>query len=202
MTRLWRSARDTEDEGLTLVELLVVMTIFTGLLALTFGVLIQAQWDTRDNMARADQVSQARLGLMQIDRHVRSGNVITDPLASGELPQSLRVYTQADGVRKCVQWQVHEGVLRYRSWDENYGAGGVAESWRTVARHLSPDALTPIFQAYPASVPGESPSSVQITLTLDAEEADGQPVEVSTVLTGRNTVYGYPADVCSPVPPA
>ena len=48
---------------------------------------------------------------MQIDRQVRSGNVIADPANEGtalsgvEPYYALRVYTQTDGVFQCVQWR-------------------------------------------------------------------------------------------------
>lgn len=71
-----------DDAGYSLVELLVVMAIFTGLLTIVFGVLITVQKQTRDNLGRDEQVQQAELGLAQIDRQVRSGNVITVPAAS------------------------------------------------------------------------------------------------------------------------
>jgi hypothetical protein len=43
---------------------------------------------------------------------------------------------------------------------------------------------------------------VRVNLWLKPTQDKGKPVEVSTILFGRNTVYGFPADVCSPVPPA
>lgn len=206
-----RRPRRNDDGGFSLLELLVVMGIFAGLLTIVFSVLLTVQQQTRDSLGRNAQTQQAKLGLSQIDRQVRSGNVLTVPgdvlAEAGELPRSLRVYTQTDGVRRCVQWQVNEGTLRFRSWDPtwNEAGGGDVEAWQVVARELVDDALidsgvAPDPFTRDSSV-GSQDQSVTVRLWLQAEEADGRPVEVTTVLFGRNTVYGYPSDICSPVPP-
>jgi len=178
------------------------MSIFSAILVMVFSILITVQRQTHDNLGRAEQVAQARLGLSQIDRQVRSGNVVIDPATAGELPRSMRVYTQTDGVRRCVQWQVVDEVLRYRSWDRGWDtvAGATVDSWRVVARDLISDGSAPTTFLKETASGGSQAQSVRITLWLQAEEADGRPVEVATVLSGRNTIYGYPTDVCSPVP--
>src|SRR5690625_5895369 len=100
------------DNGYTLVEALVVMLIFGVVFAIIVGVLIQVSYSAADNMARTSQVQNAELGLMQIDRQVRSGNVILDPanerfVDSGVDPgYSLRVLTQTNGVLQYVQRRV------------------------------------------------------------------------------------------------
>lgn len=201
-TRL-RAAREDRQGGWSLIELLVVMMLFSLVMVMVFTVLIQVQQQTRDNLGRAEQTAQARLGLAQIDRQVRSGNVVIDPATSGELPRSLRVYTQTDGVRRCVQWQVIDEVLRYRSWDPGWStSAGTVDDWRVVARSLVSDASAPQTFRKETAAGGSQAQSVRVTLWLQAETADGKPVEMTTVLSGRNTIYGYPADVCSPVPPA
>lgn len=193
--------RTPRDAGYSLTELLVVMAIFGGLMSMMLLILITVQRQTRDNAGRSEQVRQAKLGLSQIDRQVRSGNVVIDPAQAGELPRSLRVYTQTDGVRRCVQWQIMDQTLRYRSWDP--GVGGAVEAWRVVARTLLPDAQQPAVNFERVTAAGGSQAqSVRVRLFLQAEESNGRPVEVTTILSGRNTIYGYPADVCSPIPPA
>ena len=193
----------TDQQGWSLVELLVVMTLFSGLMGICFSVLISVQNQTADGLARDEAVVQANLGLAQIDRQVRSGNVVITPGTVGELANSLRVYTQTYGVRKCVQWQVYQGTLRYRSWDP-LGDGTVVNSWSVVARNLVDDpsaAPRPSFQPV-QQLAGSQAQSVRVNLWIKPLQDKGKPVEISTVLFGRNTVYGFPGDVCSNVPPA
>ena len=99
-------------------------------------------------------------------------------------------------MRRCVQWQIFGGTLRYRSWDPGWTTGSAQPAWQVVARELLSTS------SFTRSTSGTSDQSVQVHLELKATEADGRPVVVETVLFGRNTVYGYPADICKPVPPA
>ncbi|MCC2314816.1 PilW family protein [Cellulomonas xiejunii] len=222
----WRRVmRPGESErGLTLVELMVSMMIFAGLLGIVFSVLVTVSQQTKDNLARTRSADQARIGLMQIDRQVRSGNVISDPagesLASAGVPAnySLRVYTQTDGSYQCVQWRVRypagtdRGLLEFRSWRPSWQVTGGVEAWRVVARDVvrptgtfDPDDNTtwpPFFVEARAGSAGSEAQTIRVTLRLkDANQsARSAPTTVTSVLTGRNTVFGYPADSCGTVP--
>lgn len=224
LRRRWRTARRS-DRGWTLTELLVAMSIFTVLLIIVFSFLTTYSQQTRDNLARARAVDQARLGLMQIDRQVRSGNVISDPASesigsSGVEPfYSLRVYTQTDGVYQCVQWRVRYstgsdfGVLEFRSWKPNWQTVGGVSDWAIVARDVvkptgtfsqSDNTTWPPF--FVESTDAEASSvaqTIRVTLRVkDPEQSvNSKPQTLTSVLTGRNTVYGYPADSCTAVPP-
>lgn len=193
------------DRGMTLTELLVSMLIFSGLIAIVFGILIQVMNQTRDSVARERQVQELRIAMMQIDRQVRSGNVISDPASetiasSGVDPGfSLRVYTQTDGNFQCVQWRVifddptdEFGELQFRTWKpEDITAS--ATPWSVVARSIIRPASggTPFAKSAASSL-ASGAQSVDVTLwTKDPEAAKrGKPAVVSTALTGRNTVFG------------
>lgn len=207
--------REPRDAGWTLIELLVSMSIFIVLLAIVFSLLLTMSQQTADNMARSEQMTQIRLGLAQIDRQVRSGNVISDPhdetFADSGVPAnySLRIYTQTDGTNRCAQWRVifptgqPTGRLEFRSWQPDWLSSGVVSPWRVVANGLvaPTTAADAPFQrvAYAASSKAQS---VQVTLWVKAAglKASAAPAAIKSVLTGRNTVFGYPADECAAVP--
>lgn len=207
--------REPRDEGWTLVELLVSMSIFIVLLAIVFTLLLTMSQQTADNMARAQQMTQIRLGLAQIDRQVRSGNVISDPsvetLANSGVPSnySLRIYTQTDGTNRCAQWRVifptgqPTGRLEFRSWQPDWLSSGVVNRWSVVANGLVPPTTVADvpFQRVAAAA-GSKAQSVQVTLWVKATglKASAAPAAIKSVLTGRNTVFGYPADECVAVP--
>ncbi|MGH8869300.1 MAG: PilW family protein [Actinomycetes bacterium] len=187
---------------MTMVELLVVMAMFSGLLTIVYGVLITIQHQTADTVRRADAVDQARIGLAEIDRQVRSGNVLYDPASTDELPLAMRVYSQANGARRCVQWQVFDGHLRMRSWEGSTSGGySNVSAWRTVARNLVNTAGTPPFQLEGASSPYGS-RLINVRLLVKTPDSGGQPIEVQSSLSGRNTQYGYNPGTCTPIPPA
>ncbi|MBT0995201.1 type II secretion system GspH family protein [Cellulomonas sp. DKR-3] len=219
-----RAAQASEERGFTLVELIVVMSIFTGLLAIVFGIMLQMSRQTKDNLARTEAADQARIGLMQIDRQVRSGNVISDPEqessseSGADRYYSLRVYTQTDGVFQCVQWRVvfpsgsDFGQLEYRSWKPSWQATGGVEAWRVVAHDVvrpsaafdedDPSTWPPFFVEPNQAESSSNAQTIRVTLRVkDPEQSEGsRPATVTSTLTGRNTIYGYPADTCSPVP--
>jgi prepilin-type N-terminal cleavage/methylation domain-containing protein len=212
------------DRGLTLVELMISMTIFAGLLAIVFSILVTVSQQTKDNLARTRAADQARIGLMQIDRQVRSGNVISDPAAetvsaSGVPSQySLRVYTQTDGSYQCVQWRVRypassdRGVLEFRSWRPSWQVTGGVADWRVVARDVvrpagtfdasRPETWPPFFVESRTGGASSEAQTIRVTLRVkdEAQSASSAPSTVTSVLTGRNTVFGYPADSCGTVP--
>jgi prepilin-type N-terminal cleavage/methylation domain-containing protein len=188
------------DRGTTLVEVLISMTIFTLALAMVYSVLITVQRQTKDQTSRADSVGNARLALAQIDRQVRSGNVLYNP-SSEALPLSMRVYTQANGDQRCVQWQVFGGKLRTRSWSPTWQTDGEVSEWSVVAHDLVNTAVTPPFALQGGSTAYGS-RLVDVTLRVKSPTARGNAINVTSSLSGRNTAYGYDPGVCSPVPAA
>jgi len=163
MRRLRRSDR---DRGLTMIELLVAMTVFSIAVVLAFSAVIIVMQKSGDAQRSADAQAELRIALAQIDRQVRSGNVLFSP-ADETVPSDceavglysgtcMRIYTQSNGAQKCVQWQLMEDpaatttpatyLLRTRSWDPGWATGGGAVSgWGVVARglhYVDPDPAT------------------------------------------------------------
>jgi prepilin-type N-terminal cleavage/methylation domain-containing protein len=214
--------RKLDSSGMSLTELLISMSIFSVLMAIVFSILITVTYQARDSLARAQAVQQARLGVSQIDRQVRSGNLIAnpaleDPDDSG-VPAyfSLRIFTQEDNDPKCAQWRVidHNGDkfydLEFRSWDPSYLVGDDYDPWTVVAQNvvvpttidLTQPAGWPPFFVDNAALGLTDAHFVRITLRLQGPDADPQsrPATVTTVVTGRNTVFGYPTSSCSNIP--
>src|SRR4051794_41282246 len=134
MRSLLTGKRDRRDDGgFTLTETLVAMIVFAIAIAMVTTALIKIQKYTADVQGSADANFQLRQAVAVIDRQVRSGNVLYSP-ANETSPSSctasgtsagtcMRVYTQANGSQRCVQWQgladpAHAGaqMLRSRRW--------------------------------------------------------------------------------------
>lgn len=227
--REWRER--AHDDGLSLAELLVSMMIFSLLMAMVMSIMITLTNMSKDSTARAQAIQEARLGLSQIDRQVRSGNVILDP--ANEDPSnsgvgkffSLRIFTQEGMDPKCAQWRVidHDGDgfgdLQYRTWDPAWPSVQVVSSWASVAHNLiemeeePPTSIADIDPDDPTTWPPfwvnsdvaggtTAAQSVSITLRLKdpSERPDAKPTTISSTVTGRNTVFGYPNTSCSKVP--
>lgn len=216
------------DAGMTLTELLVSMVIFTIAIAMVFSaVILTMQW-SRDTQQTADANTELRQALAQIDRQVRSGNVLFSPAeepshlatcytigaASDQAGSCMRIFTQSNGDEKCVQWQIVEDLaagvgthlLQTRSWEREWQTSGVVSGWRTVARDLVFDPAGPVDQA-PFTLLGTNNAnpygdrSLLVNLQVMDERRD-VPISITATLTGRNTSYGYDNGECIPVPPA
>lgn len=151
-----RKAR--RQDGLTMIELLVSMIVFSMAVVLAFSAVIIVMQKSSEAQRSADAQTELRLAVAQIDRQVRSGNVLFSPADESE-PTScqavglysgtcMRIYTQSNGDHKCVQWQLLEDtealgtyLLRSRTWHPKWYLGlGDVEEWGIVARGLQYDA--------------------------------------------------------------
>ena len=136
----WRRATGVgSEDGMTLVELLVAMSMMGIVMVIFSSVLVSMQRTVVaiDRASRAND--QARLAIEHLDKELRSGNVISDPGAaisgySGTAPayQRLIVYTQANatirGGSVCELWQITDASeLQARTWSPG------SDSWLTAS---------------------------------------------------------------------
>jgi prepilin-type N-terminal cleavage/methylation domain-containing protein len=206
-----------DDSGFTLVELLITMAVFGLAMTVVTKAVGQVEHFANDAQGSASANGEVRLALDDIDRQVRSGNVLYSP-ANETVPSTctstgtdagtcMRVYTQANGLQRCVQWQVladpsssNTSIIRSRSWSPTWQTDGIYSSWVTKARGLL---RTP--SAAPFTLQGAVTSSSSRYLTVRFEARDPRrpgAVVLTSALAGRNTNYGYDAGLCSPVPPS
>jgi type II secretory pathway pseudopilin PulG len=220
-----RARRDGE-RGTTLTELLVSMGIFSLCMTVVFGAVILVMRKSLDVQKSADAASELRLALAQIDRQVRSGNVLFSPAdeatyvstcvgdATTKSGTCMRIFTQSNGSEKCVQWQLindpaHPGtkLLRSRSWATTWVTTGDLTGWGTVARGLTltPGAANPFTLQAPETLDGGPTLYAGRLLGVRLESIDkrrGTSIVITSSLSGRNTSYGYSSAQCTPVPPA
>ena len=208
--------RERQDEGFTLVEMLITMVIFGLAMTVVTKSVNKVEKFANDAQGSADATSEVRLALDDIDKQVRSGNVLYSPAnettpssctASGtDAGSCMRVYTQANGTQRCVQWQViadpakpTTSIIRSRSWSPNWQTDNAYTAWATKARGLL---LTP--STAPFTLQGAVTSSSSRYLSVRFEAKDPRrtgSVVLTSALAGRNTNYGYDAGLCNPVPP-
>lgn len=212
--------RDKES-GFSLIELLVAMSLFGGIMVAILSVLLTVQRDTVRVADRESAVTASRQAVAQIDRQVRSGNVLFAPgnelqgLPNGtvgctspgdpNLGNCMRIYTQSNGAERCVQWQVvpdpaapGTSKLQTRSWSPTWSTDGIKSGWSVVSRGLSPAAAVKPFALQGGSTAYNSrllDIRIQVLVPKTTKTQD-----VETSLHGRNTFYGYDPNTCNPVP--
>ena len=198
-----------DECGITLVEVMVATAIL-GIVMLVFtSTLASMQQAVVAEDVRARLNDQARLALADLDRQVRSGNLLYDPddesgtvdpfgvVAAGYM---FRVYTQTKfkptDEPRCAVWLIDDKQrLLYRFWPVQEPDD--ASDWRVVAEHIvNREIGAPAFAL--------DPSGRTLTATLqanvDLEHDESATQEFSESLTGRNTSFGYPNNVCADLP--
>ncbi|MBV8234119.1 MAG: type II secretion system protein [Acidimicrobiia bacterium] len=192
------------EHGTTLVELLVVMGLLSTVLSIVMAALVSIQNTENRVNARGQTNDQVRLAVDEIDRQVRSGNVLYDPAGEGtnagaSIPAgfSMRVYTQANGTFKCVQWRVTGGQLQSRSWTTTWQIDGQVSGWRTVAEDIVNTTSNPPF-ALDAGA-GYTGHLIDLDIIGNVRSDTGSNVEATASVAGRNQQYGYSTTTCGGV---
>ena len=206
----------SNDEGFTLTELMVAMMVMALASAVFLTTLASVQKSVAETDIRTRANTQARLALQTLDHEVRSGNLLYDPESyadPGDQYFRFKVYTQANATTRqptpgytCRLWRITEDDELQTRWWEPYpaNADATASNWRTVATGIvnrSMDPEVPAFELDPD--PNKGGRVVDVTFVVN-EDLNGDlssgTAKIQSALTGRNTSYGFPINVCNTEP--
>ncbi len=192
---------------MTLVELLVAMAILSIVMLVMTTTLTSIQRAVVEEDVRGRLNDQARLALQSIDRLVRSGNILYDPVdETGNDPYGaatgylFRIYTQAEQsenqAARCALWLVNDDQqLMYRTWPVLDPTA--ASQWQVVAEGIvNRDLGQPAFSLDSAG----RTIAVEFHVNPDLSDRPQATQVVEASLTGRNTSFGYPVQLCSELP--
>jgi prepilin-type N-terminal cleavage/methylation domain-containing protein len=206
-----RRTRPSSEAGFTLVELIVAMAILSIVLLVFTTTFSSIQRAVSDQQVRSVNNDNIRLALENLDRLVRSGNVLIDPSvadtdckASGSSHQCLLAYTQANGTAaqpaRCIQWRVEGTTLQTREWlPAPASKAATVTSWRNVAEgvlNLQTSPVTQTFSLDPDPLKQARAVEILFLVGTSTEGLDGPIARVEASLTARNTSYGYLSDAC------
>jgi type II secretory pathway pseudopilin PulG len=199
---------------MTLVELVVAMSMLGVVLLIFTTVLASVQRTVVENQRYSEANDAARLALQQLDRELRSGNVINDPadpivgVSDADYPphQRLLIYTQANlptrGQAQCELWRITASdELQVRRWVP--GSSTWSTAWRTVAEHIV-NRTTGVnaFAMNGDPLKGERTIDVRLQINPDLVGSPDRTIDIRSSLTGRNTSYNYPTNICQTLPTA
>lgn len=198
---------------MSLVELLVAMMIL-GIVAAVFATTLSSvQRVVSQTDSRTQNNTQARLAIEELDREIRSGNVLYDPGSGADAFYRFKIYTQSNAPTRdpapgyvCRLWRITSTYdLQTRFWPPLQPTQ--ATDWQTVATGVVNRALTPaVTDDYRAFEIDDDPNkggrTVNIVLMMnnDLENRPNETVKIQSSLTGRNTSYGFPISVCNSEP--
>jgi prepilin-type N-terminal cleavage/methylation domain-containing protein len=208
---------------MTLVELMVVLSILSIVLVIFGTVMAGVQRAVNRQTDRSGNNDQARLAIEEMDKEIRSGNVLYDPSLTGpahpwsdDAPNqiypgmALLIYTQTNAVtrnpgNRCVQWRIAGGQLQRRDWTTTWQTDGIVSAWRLIAGSIVNQPSPPTPPATPAFAldpdPNKGGRTIVVTFLVNQNAKSGSDVKIQASISGRNTEYGYPSNVCSTLPP-
>jgi len=201
---------------MTLPEVLVSMSVMLIVLAIFGGILISVQRGYQRESDRSQDNDQARLAVEELDREIRSGNVLYDPAQENDpandivAGMSMRIYTQSNANTRpgfrCVQWRITSNKqLQRRAWPTNWrdDPGTLVSSWRVISEHVVNRSDNPQVQAFALDNSDTAYGNrlVTVTIVVDDNPASGQEVRIQSSVEGRDTTFGYPNSACADVPP-
>jgi type II secretory pathway pseudopilin PulG len=194
---------------MSFVELLVAMMIL-GIVAVVFATtLASVQRVVSETDSRTQNNTQARLAIEELDREIRSGNVLYNPGTGADAYFRFKIYTQSNAPTRgyvCRLWRITPSYdLQTRFWPPDQPA--LATGWQTVATGVVNRALTPAvpddyraFELDPDPNKGGRTVNIVLMMNNDLANRPNETVKIQSALTGRNTSYGFPVSVCNTEP--
>jgi len=208
----------------SLVELLVVISLLSVVLSIPAAILVSVQNGLFRQAGRSASNDQARLAVEELDREIRSGNVLYDPAVGytcqpafpGGVPancattdtankitpgQSLIIYTQTNAPARSANGGTGERCVQWRIALNS--ARGYNELQR---REWAPGAGSPggwtVSADHVVNQTGSSPAFavdplkriVNITLLVNQDPKTGSTVRIDGSVEGRNTQYYSTSD--------
>lgn len=131
--RLW--SRRHHDEGLTLIELVVAMSLMAVLMVIFTAAVIQSSGTGQRVEAAGTSQSQVDIAFARLDTQLRYAAAVSTPGAVG-IDSYVEFLTTAAGPSTCTELRLHvtTGQLQERSWQQ----GGVpAPTWTPLASGVS-----------------------------------------------------------------
>lgn len=197
-------ARVNGEAGFSILEL-VIATFAFGIVSVVFTTTVISVQNTVDReTTRSIANDQARVAIDELDRQIRSGNILYDPLLDDAAGLHLRIYTQSNGEPfRCVEWRISGGALQHRERLPNNPDPVPWPGWSTVATSIVNGQVVPPVKAFQIDTSKDKGSrTLDVTLLMNATPSNASTqVTLTDAITGRNTSYGYPTSVCDPFPP-
>lgn len=157
------------DAGVTIVELLVAMGIFSVVIAVFMGAVVTMSNSTVRSQVVSDTASQLRTVFQRLDKEVRYASDINTPgTVNGRIyVEYLVPASTATGAPLCVQWRYVTATRELQRRTASPGVPSSATGWATMVTDLRNDLSVPGQQPFVVTRAGNHGSIVYLRQTLD-----------------------------------
>ncbi len=164
---------DRNDGGMTLIELLVAMGLFTILIGVFMSGVAAMTSVTVRIQAAADSSDEVRRAYQRLDKQLRYADAVNRPgvVAGKQYIEFRSPAPDAASSPVCTQYRLNGSAdtLEYRTWDD--AAGATATSWAVVASNVMNNPATePAFTFLPTD--GDH-NKQRVTVYLKVENSPG-----------------------------
>lgn len=180
--------RGQRDAGMTLIELMISMMLFTVLLGVFMSAIATMTKDTTRVRASADSSDEVRRAYQLLDKQVHYASAVNRPgIVSGR--QYIEFQTTAvpsGATASCTQWRYDPTTkkLAYRTWSD-VTTGATATAWVVVANRVSNNVTTnPVFTFLPVN---ENFVKQRVQVFLDVQDVNGKGAQLKSTFVAINT---------------
>lgn len=199
-----REQRTESEAGFSLVELIVVMGIFTMILAVITASIVAMMNQGRRETGLSDNLDTARKIVQDLDTSVRYANAITAPGTVGTASYVEYQTGNSGQQQTCYQWKWDSstGLVQSRTWLPPLTGSTVPtpSAWKTEGTGVSLMGTTPIW-AVP-TVLGSTGSKETLSVSFNATHGSPPTTQSDQVtFAAVNTTQNTPLStaICSQV---
>jgi prepilin-type N-terminal cleavage/methylation domain-containing protein len=183
--------RSGDDEGFTLIEMIVAMSIFSVILAIFASAITDWTKDVVKTSRVSDQTSTGRVVFNLLDKQVPSAAAVNRPVLVGT-DWYVEMETDATSPNTCIQWRMRTAthLLQWRTWATNTGTIAATPAWRTVDQYavLSKDPTTGLtIQPFALAVPDGTYQNQRLTVNVSEQRSAGPVTQVRATFTVLNS---------------
>jgi len=186
------------EDGMTLAELMIALTLIAVVLAVMLPQLAGALTVYNKTQTRAGSIDAAQAAMLQLERDARSADLITSPgSVAGIAGLDVRMETSSVGATPvCVEYEVAGGALLRRIRPDGAANAGLwPASWEQVATGVvNADAL-PAVAAFSLSADGRQ---LSVDLLVNQADTAAATVALSSTVVGLDIPFTDTAPSPSP----
>ena len=182
--------RCRDDEGLTLIEVVVSLTVMAVFMAMFTTSILQMYRSANSSEATVLAQSQVNLAFLKLDKQIRYAAGISQPGTGSSTSDPYVEYLTTDGTTAtCHQMRLDSSTLWWRSWTDASGTSP-GSTWTPLVSGVS--GSTPFVY----TAPTDSAAFQRLEVTLTASSGAGSTArskKTDITFTALNTNRGSTA---------